>query len=188
MGRGMSMRAGPDKTLGNDLAKWQRVRMAGVVLGVAALLLVAVGKWLADQPGREGATLVVLLGAALLLVASVAITLWSSRESRRLLARQVADLEREAHNVRRAASGSPLRVETASGIPEMDTRFTDPASRKAFSRRRWMLFALAFVLLALAEYQYSERGNLPLTAVYGAVGLGSLLYAVWLQQRLRMAR
>lgn len=182
------MRAGADKTLAKDLAKWQRVRMAGVVLGVAALLLVGAGKWLADQPEREDATLATLAGAGLLLLASVAITLWSSRESRRLLARQVADLEREAHNVRRAATGSPLRVETASGIPEMDTRFTDPSSRKAFSRRRWMLFALAFVLLALAEYQYSERGNVAMAMAYGAVGLGSLLYAAWLQQRLRMAR
>jgi hypothetical protein len=50
------------------------------------------------------------------------------------------------------------------------------------------LFALAFVMLAAAEYQLGEQGNLAVATVYGIFGGASLVYAVVLRQRLRMAR
>ena len=168
----------PDASLADDLARSRRLRSFGLALGFVSALLLGLGKYLAGQPGQTQATVAALVAAAVALLASVALTAWGTRESRRLQARRSAGTR----------AGAGLRRATRSGVPEVDTRFTDPASRKGYGRRRWLLFLAAFVFLALAEFQYTERGNLPMAAVYAGFGLGSLGYALVLRHRLRLAR
>lgn len=161
--------------LDKDQARVRRIRGAGLALGALSAILLGIGKLLADK-GQTQLALAVLLGAIVALAASLGLRAWGSREARRLAARQPA-----------GPQGAARRVETASGIPELDTRFTDPGTRKGYGRRKWVFFALAFLFLALAEFQYSERGNTLQAILYAAFGLVSLGYALVLQQRLRAA-
>lgn len=176
-----------DKTLARDLAYWQRMRTLGVVCGVLAAVLVATARVMAGRDGQESAALVVVVVAAVALATSVAITLWAQGQSRKLLVRQVADLQ-EATNIRAAAAGSAVRVETTEAGPLPDLRFADPKSRKAYTRRKWLLFAAALVLGSAAEYWFRERGDVVYGAVYGVFALIALVYALVLRQRLLLAR
>lgn len=178
-----------DLRLSDDMRRWQRLRMLAVVLGVAGALAFALAKlWMGDAARQDWALAAAFAGLATGGPA-LAIGVWSRREGRRLLARQAADLEREAANVRAAAGkgGNPLATAPDHG-PETDLRFVDPKGRKAMRRRTWLFFGLAFLFLALAEYQWSERGDAVTAAIYAAFGLGSLVWALFVQQRLKLAR
>jgi hypothetical protein len=151
-----------------DLRAVHRARLLAVVAGILGAACLGVGRVVLD-PASDGAVAALILGA-FLLVAAFGLQAWAGMRARTL----------------QAGTGKAAPRGAAQG-PPADPRFTTPTGRKGMRLRSWLLFAVAFLFLALAEFQYSERANFPMAVVYGTFGVGALGYALVLRQRLKVA-